>query len=228
MPRPTTIGAYAVVSAIALAAGLLIATALRTSSLPTGVFVTPVAAASLPIATTAPPQAPPTIAAPTPDATPDPPASPTRAPPVALNVSLPTTAPAPTPSPSPPPPQAPPQAPIAAPRPMVFAARVVDKPTDAAVRCGTAFDSRIWGVVKDRNGRGMYRAVIQISSTDGKHRFSSATNNQGGFEVPGLGCTRWVVRLISVPRAPGVQAQAVNVGLNGGRYSGAGIEFRQR
>jgi hypothetical protein len=96
------------------------------------------------------------------------------------------------------------------------------------VKCGTAFASRVWGVVKDRNGRGVYRAIVQISSTDGKNRFSRATNNQGGFEVPGLGCTRWVVRLISVPRAPGVQAQAVNVGLNGGRYSGAGIEFRQR
>src|SRR6266487_6157427 len=173
MPRPTTIGAYAVVSAIALTARLLIATALRTSSLPTGMFVTPVAAASLPSATTAPPQASPTIAAPTPAAT-DPPASPTQAPPVALNVSLPTTATA-TPSPSPPPPQAP----IAAPRPVVFAARVFDKPTDAAVKCGTAFDSRIWGVVKDRNGRGVYRAVVQISSTDGKNRFSSVTNNQG-------------------------------------------------
>jgi hypothetical protein len=225
MPRPTTIGAYAVVSAIALAAGLLIATALRTSSLPTGVFVTPVAAASLPIATTAPPQAPPTITAPTPDTATDPSASPTRAPPVALNVSRPTTATAPTPTPSPLPS---PQAPIAAPRPLIFAARVFDKPTDAAVRCGTAFDSRIWGAVKDRNGRGVYRAVVQISSIDGKHRFSRATNNQGGFEVPGLGCTTWGVRLISVPRAPGVQAQAVNVGLNGGRYSGAGIEFRQR
>jgi hypothetical protein len=228
MPRPTTIGAYAVVSAIALTAGLLIATALRTSSLPTGMFVTPVAAASLPSATTAPPQAPPTIAALPPDAATDPPASPTRAPPVALNVSLPTTATAPTPSPSPPPTQVPTQAPISAPRPVVFAARVFDKPTDAAVKCGTAFASRVWGVVKDRNGRGVYRAIVQISSTDGKNRFSRATNNQGGFEVPGLGCTRWVVRLISVPRAPGVQAQAVNVGLNGGRYSGAGIEFRQR
>jgi hypothetical protein len=117
----------------------------------------------------------------------------------------------------------------ALPEALAFAARIFDRPTDAAVACGTAFESRIWGVVKDRNGRAIYQAVVQVSSADGKHGFSKTTNSQGGFEVPGLGCTTWSVRLTSVPRAPGgFQAPEVRVGLNGGRYSGAGVEFRQR
>ena len=95
--------------------------------------------------------------------------------------------------------------------------------------CGTSFESRIWGIVKDRGGRGLYRAVVEVHSADGKNRFRAQTNDQGGFELPGLGCTTWIVRLVSVPRAPaGVQALELRVKLNGGRYSGAGVEFRQR
>jgi hypothetical protein len=117
----------------------------------------------------------------------------------------------------------------AVPKPLTFAARVAERPTDAAVSCGTSFESHIWGVVKNRAGRGVYRAVVMIRSSDGKHRFSAQTNDQGGFDIPGLGCTTWIVRLVSIPRAPvGVQAPELRVSLNGGRYSGAGIEFRQR
>jgi hypothetical protein len=118
---------------------------------------------------------------------------------------------------------------VATPRPLVFAAQVVEQPNDAAVACGTAFDSRIWGVVKDRSGRGIFGAGVEIGSADGQHHYRSTTNDQGGFEIPGLGCTTWEIRLVDVPSASGgVQAQALYVSLNGGRYSGAGIQFQQR
>jgi hypothetical protein len=135
---------------------------------------------------------------------------------------MPTITPTITPTETPP-------SPTAVPKSLAFVVHIVDRPNDAAVACGASFESHIWGVVKDRGGRGIYRAVVEISSADGKHRFRAVTNDQGGFEAPGLGCTTWVVRLTSVPRAPaGVQAPTLRVNLNGGRYSGAGIEFRQR
>jgi tetratricopeptide (TPR) repeat protein len=118
---------------------------------------------------------------------------------------------------------------IAALAPWTFIAQIYENPIDAAISCGTAFESKIWGVVKDKNGRGIARATVQVSSADGKIRHTGTTNNQGGFEVPGLGCTTWRVRLTDVPNAPnGVQANTINVDLNGGLYSGAGVEFRQR
>jgi eukaryotic-like serine/threonine-protein kinase len=122
-----------------------------------------------------------------------------------------------------------PPTPTAPPPPLVFAAQVVEQPTDAAITCGTAFDSRIWGVVKDRSGQGIFGAGVEISSADGQHRYRATTNDQGGFELPGLGCTMWEVRLVDVPGAPGGhQAQALRVSLNGGQYSGAGVKFQQR
>jgi hypothetical protein len=112
---------------------------------------------------------------------------------------------------------------------LVFAAQVVEQPNDAAVACGSAFDSRIWGVVKDRSSQGIFGAGVEISSADGQHHYRSTTNDQGGFEIPGLGCTTWEVVLVVVPSAPGgVQAQALQVSLNGGRYSGAGVQFQQQ
>jgi carboxypeptidase family protein len=227
MPRPTTIVIYSGVFVVALLVGLLISFALMPRSLPSASFAaTPTAPAQAPARTaaiaqrsiaaqaTVPPPPAPTVAQPTAD----PPA------PIGLNVEPPTTTP--TPEPATPTPT---QVPTQPPRPLTFTARVFDKPTDAAVACGSAFESRIWGVVRDSAGRGIYRAAVQVSSADGKHRYSQTTNNQGGFEIPGLGCTTWVVRLAAVPRAAeGFQAQPVRVTLNGGRYSGAGIEFRQR
>jgi hypothetical protein len=114
-------------------------------------------------------------------------------------------------------------------RPLAFVARIVEQPTDAAVPCGTSFESQVWGTVKDRAGHGVYQAVAEVRSADGQHHFRTQTNDQGGFELPGLGCTTWIVQLISVPHAPaGVQASELHINLNGGRYSGAGVEFQQR
>jgi hypothetical protein len=113
--------------------------------------------------------------------------------------------------------------------PMVFSGRIVEQPSDAAVACRSAYDSKIWGVVKASNGAGIGRAVVQVSSSDGQNVFRSTTNSKGGFEIPGLGCTSWVVRLVGVPGATGgVQADRVRVQVNGGQYSGAAVEFRQQ
>jgi hypothetical protein len=230
MLRPATIAIYSVVFGVALLAGLLIAVVLLPQSLPAAGITTPTAAiepiASIselvvvapgttperPSVTTLPPTAKPTAL---PTSTPQP--SPT-----ATELFFPTITPSIAPTPTP-------EVATAAPEPLAFIARIVEQPSDAAVSCGTAFESRIWGVVKARNGGGLYRAVVEVRSADGKHRFSAQTNDQRGFELPGLGCTTWILRLVGVPRAPaGVQATELRVKLNGGRYSGAGVEFRQR
>src|SRR5262245_17142279 len=230
MPRPATIVIYGVVFGVALLAGLVVAALLLPQSLPAASFATPTAApqaiasmsdlaAAAPVATPQPPSAtalPPTA---TPTASPTSTAQPS---PTATELFFPTITPSVAATPTP-------EAATAAPAPIAFAARIVEQPSDAAVSCGTAFESRIWGIVKDRGGHGLYRAVVEVRSADGKNRFRAQTNDQGGFELPGLGCTTWIVRLVSVPRAPaGVQALQLRVNLNGGRYSGAGVEFRQR
>lgn len=211
MTRPTAIALYSVFFGVALLTGLLIATALLPKSLPAASFVAPTATRkpSKPPAATATSRA---IAAPS-----------IRAGARMDNLERPSATPililAPTEPPTPAPTEPLPT--------LAFSARVFDKPTDAAVACGMAFESRIWGVVKDRGGAGIARAVVLISSADSKHRYSKATNSRGGFDIPGLGCTTWIVRLSSVPGAA-LSPVAIRVSLNGGRYSGAGVEFRQR
>ena len=229
MPRPTAIVIYSAVFGIALLFGLLIATLLLPQSLPAASFAPP-AATTEPLASVSGLRAAP---------------APRREPPIATSAPLsasPTAAPASTPAPSPTATEivfptitpttaaAPaPAAAAAASSRLTFGARVTERPTDAAVSCGASFESHIWGVVKNGAGRGIYRAVVMVRSSDGKNRFSAQTNDQGGFEIPGLGCTTWIVRLVSVPRAPaGVQAPELRISLNGARYSGAGVEFRQR
>ncbi|HEX5692208.1 MAG TPA: carboxypeptidase-like regulatory domain-containing protein [Roseiflexaceae bacterium] len=237
MPRHIALAIYSAVFGVALLAGLLIAAVLLPNSLPSANLVirkptsapatrTPantgptspglgqVAAQMVSAARSAPRETSSTSIALASTSIP-----PTQTPEPTVT-AIPTETPVPTATEAP--------APTAAPA-LVFATRIFDKPTDAAVSCGTTFESRIWGVVKNRAGRGIGRAVVQVNSADGKNRYRATTNSQGGFEVPGLGCTAWIVRLVSVPGAPsGIQTSAVRVGLNGGRYTGAGIEFRQR
>jgi serine/threonine protein kinase len=112
----------------------------------------------------------------------------------------------------------------------VFAGRVYSAPTDAAVQCGSAFDSSIYGGVEDANGRGISGARVRITSADGRNTYNVTTGRGGVYSVPGLGCTTWTVRLIGVPNATGgLQANAVTVrNLNGGRYTSAEVRFRQR
>jgi hypothetical protein len=232
MPRPTIIAIYGTIFGFALLVGLLIATFLKPPSLPASSFTTPTAiveplAASSHFVDVMPPTAgAPTamLEAPAASAT----SAPTQPPPspTATELVMPTVTPTVMPTISS---TATPSHPTAAPKPPAFSARVVDHPTDAAVACGTSFASRIWGTVKDRAGYGIYRASVKVSSADGQHHFNVQTNDQGGFEVPGLGCTTWIVRLTGVASAPsGVQATELRVSLNGGKYSGAGVEFQQR
>jgi hypothetical protein len=112
----------------------------------------------------------------------------------------------------------------------IFAGRVYSAPTDAAVQCGTVFDSSIYGSVEDANGRGISGARLRITSADGKNVYNIQTGRGGVYSVPGLGCTTWTVRLIGVPNAPGgLQANAVAVSnLNGGRLTAAEVRFRQQ
>ncbi len=227
MPRLRMITLYGAVFGTALLVGLLMASVLRAGSVSTASILPP---------TVAPPQQPvPTattlvqlaIAAP-PSVAPSP-APPTVPPATSIataSIATATNEATATSTPTPPSPTA---RQTATPRSLVFAAQIVEQPTDAAITCGTAFDSRIWGVVKDRRGQGIFGAGVEISSADGQHRYRAATNDQGGFELPGLGCTTWEIRLVDVPGAPGgLQAQALRVSLNGGQYSGAGVDFQQR
>ncbi|HEX5690223.1 MAG TPA: hypothetical protein VFX76_09485 [Roseiflexaceae bacterium] len=239
MPRHVAFAIYSAVFGVALLAGLLIAVVLLPNSLssanitvrtpttapatrtsaavnPTSPGLGQVAAQMVNVARSAPPNTIVEAASATPTIVP------------ATATPEPTSTVVPTETPTVAPTDVPPAPPTAVPA-LVFATRIFDKPTDAAVACGTTFESRIWGVVKNRAGRGIGRAVVQVNSADGKNRYRATTNSQGGFDVPGLGCTAWIVRLLSVPGAPaGIQTSAVRVGLNGGRYTGAGVEFRQR
>lgn len=111
---------------------------------------------------------------------------------------------------------------------LVFVGRVYSTPTDGAVQCGTTFSSSIYGSVEDSRGRGIGGAKLRITSADGKNIYNATTDRGGTYGVPGLGCTTWTVRLLSVPGAPeGIQANRVTVSnLNGGKYTSAEVRFR--
>jgi hypothetical protein len=119
---------------------------------------------------------------------------------------------------------------VPTPAPLVFTGRVYSAPTDAAVQCGAAFDSSIYGSVEDASGRGISGARLQIISNDSKNRYTVTTDRSGAYNVPKLGCTIWNVFLISVPNAPnGFNANVVTVrNLNGGRFTAAEVRFRQQ
>jgi hypothetical protein len=123
----------------------------------------------------------------------------------------------------------PPQ-PTAVPTPaaLVFVGKVYSAPTDAAVQCGSAFASSIFGSVEDTRGRGIAGARLRVTSADGRNTYTVATGKGGVYNVPGLGCTRWTVRLLSVPNAPGgVTANRVAVtNLNGGKFTAAEVRFK--
>jgi hypothetical protein len=128
--------------------------------------------------------------------------------------------------------QNPPPPPTATPEPtaavQVFAGRVYSAPTDAAVQCGTAFESSIYGSIESSNGRGIVGAVVRVVSADGRNTYTVTTGRGGVYNIGGLGCTTWTVRLISVPGAK-IQANAVTVtNLNGGRYTSAEVRFKLR
>jgi hypothetical protein len=123
----------------------------------------------------------------------------------------------------PPPPTATPEPTIAV---QVFAGRVYSAPTDAAVQCGTAFESSIYGSIESSNGKGIPGAVVRVTSADGRNSYSLTTGRGGVYTVGGLGCTTWSVRLISVPKAK-IQANTVTItNLNGGRFTSAEVRFK--
>lgn len=128
--------------------------------------------------------------------------------------------------------QSPPPAPTATPAPtvavQVFVGRVYSAPTDAAVQCGTAFDSSIYGSIETSGGKGIAGAVVRVTSADGRNSYTLTTGRGGVYNVGGLGCTTWTVQLISVPKAK-IQANPVTVGnLNGGRFTSAEVRFKLR
>jgi hypothetical protein len=217
---------YAGVFGTALLAGLLIASLLASASMSTASITAPTGAPLQQPLSTPTSLAQLVVAAP-PAVTPSPVLStvppPTTTPPA--NTIPPTTTATATSAPTP----TPTAQQVVTPPPLTFDAQIVEQPTDAAVACGTAFDSRIWGVVKDQRGNGIFGASVAVSSADGQHHYRGTTNDQGGFEIPGLGCTTWEVQLVDLPSAPGgVQAEALLLSLNGGRYSGAAVQFQQR
>jgi serine/threonine protein kinase len=117
---------------------------------------------------------------------------------------------------------------VPTPETLVFVGKVYSTPTDSAVQCGTTFASSIYGSVEDERGRGIANARLRITSADGKNVFNRSTGRGGVFSVPGLGCTSWVVRLLSVPNAPnGIRANTVVVrNLNGGQFTAAEVRFK--
>jgi serine/threonine protein kinase len=113
--------------------------------------------------------------------------------------------------------------------PLIFDGILGQTPTDRAVRCGTQFNSSIYGSVEDRRGQGVAGATLTVTSADGRNQFSVRTRANGTYTVSGLGCTTWIVRLTSVADFPEFQANEVRVtNLNGGRYTAAEVRFRQR
>lgn len=113
--------------------------------------------------------------------------------------------------------------------PLIFDGILGQTPTDRAVRCGTQFNSSIYGSVEDRRGQGLAGATLTVTSADGRNRFQVRTRANGTYTVPSLGCTTWIVRLTAVPDFPEFQANEVRVtNLNGGRYTAAEVRFRQR
>jgi hypothetical protein len=128
--------------------------------------------------------------------------------------------------------QKPPPPPTATPEPtpavQVFVGRVYSAPTDAAVQCGTMFESSIYGSIESSNGRGITGALVRVVSADGRNIYDVTTGRGGVYNVGGLGCTTWSVRLISVPGAK-IQANSVAVNnLNGGRYTSAEVRYKLR
>jgi eukaryotic-like serine/threonine-protein kinase len=128
--------------------------------------------------------------------------------------------------------QSPPPAPTATSVPtvavQVFAGAVYSAPTDAAVQCGAAFESSIYGSVESSGGKGIAGAVVRVTSADRRNSYTLTTARGGIYTVGGLGCTTWTVRLISVPKAK-IQANTVTVGnLNGGRFTSAEVRFKLR
>jgi hypothetical protein len=133
---------------------------------------------------------------------------------------------------NPPPPPAPTAAPTATALPtpavQVFAGRVYSTPTDAAVQCGSAFESSIYGSVENSSGKGIAGAVVRVTSADGRNVYNLTTGKGGVYQAGGLGCTTWTVRLISVPKTK-IQANHVTVtNLNGGRFTSAEVRFKLR
>lgn len=125
----------------------------------------------------------------------------------------------------PPPDNEPP--PAAPPAPFVFSGRVVNTATDSAAQCGANFKSTIYGRVLNDTGRPLRNAQISVASADGRNVYPATTNSEGGFSVSGLGCTNWVVRLISLPDPRPVQANPVTVrNLNGGEFTSAEVRFQ--
>jgi serine/threonine protein kinase len=112
--------------------------------------------------------------------------------------------------------------------PLLFIGRVYDTPTDSATQCGKSFESSIYGSVENSIGKGIGGARLRITSADGLHIYDKTTDRNGLYSAPGLGCTTWTVRLISIPSAPnGIQANPVIVkNLNGGRLTAAEVRFK--
>ncbi|WP_232279998.1 protein kinase domain-containing protein [Roseiflexus castenholzii] len=113
--------------------------------------------------------------------------------------------------------------------PLVFAGLLGQTPTDLAVRCGTQFRSSIYGSVEDRNGRGIAGATLIVTSADGRNQYTVRTRPNGTYDIGGLGCTTWIVRLTAIPDVSVFEANEVRVtNLNGGRYTAAEVRFRQQ
>jgi serine/threonine protein kinase len=121
--------------------------------------------------------------------------------------------------------------PTPTPAPQVFVGRISKTATDAAVQCGASlFESTIYGTVETSTGSGINGAVLRVTSADGRNVFRATTNRKGEYKVTNLGCTRWTVRLISIPNAPsGIRTNVVSVSnLNGGIYTSAQVLFRMQ
>jgi serine/threonine protein kinase len=108
-----------------------------------------------------------------------------------------------------------------------FRGRLVQTPTDAAVQCGTEFNSSVWGSVNRPNDEGIAGALVRVTTADGRTQYSKRTDAGGSFEIGGLGCTVWTVELVEVPGAV-FTANSVRANLNGGRLTAAEIRFRQQ
>jgi hypothetical protein len=110
-----------------------------------------------------------------------------------------------------------------------FNVRLIEMGTDVSAPCGNLLQSKIWGIVRESDGRGIPAAVVQVQSINRQNTYWTTTNSQGDFQIAGLSCSTWIVQLMSVPNTPiGFLANSIKVDLNGGQFSGAGIEFRQR
>src|SRR5262249_14006983 len=135
---------------------------------------------------------------------------------------------------NPPPPPTPTPEPTSEPTPaqaaavLVFDGRLYSAATDRAAQCGVAFESSIYGSVENGSGKGIAGAVVRVTSADGRNSYTVRTGRGGVYTVGGLGCTRWVVRLIRIPGAK-IQSNPVAVrNLNGGRFTSAEVRYQMR